>query len=419
MWYGSLRAACALLAALLALPASAAPPRTLTVEEALRRAEEVSPALEAARARAAAGEAELAEASALLWNNPRIEGQGGTRRVPREALPEARVNEWAAGLSQTFETGGQPAHRRSAAAAARDALALGVPDARRRLRAETEQRFYRVLSLQARVAIEREAQAIAEEAAALAGKRVRAGEDSRLDGNLARVEAERARNLAAAAREQLAQARADLASLLQLPLAALPEASGALDPGPQPADRARLLETVAGRADLLAARRRVEAARNRLALERAAVAPDLTLGVSQGREVFDERFVRFSVSVPLPLFRRNEGAIGKALAEATQAETDYRAALHAARAEIGALFERYDTLEERSRRLRAEVLPALEENLRLSRRAREAGEIAVPQLLIVSRQAIETRRELLEAQTELRLVATAIEAAARREAAKP
>jgi cobalt-zinc-cadmium efflux system outer membrane protein len=61
--------------------------------------------------------------------------------------------------------------------------------------------------------------------------------------------------------------------------------------------------------------------------------------------------------------------------------------------------------------LRSAVLPAIEENLQLSRRARQAGEIAVPQLLIVSRQAIDARRELLEAQAEQRSVASAIEAA--------
>ena len=388
--------------------------RSLTLEEALRRAEEVAPAVNVAQAQLSAGEAELKEANAFLWNNPVVAATATRRRIPQPGLSDARVTEPSLGLSQTFETGGQASYRRASAAASREALMFGVPDARRRLRFEVSERFHRVLALQQRTSIEREGQSIAEEAAALAAKRVTAGEDSRLDGNLARIEAERARNQAVAAREALTRARAELAALLQLPLDALPEASGDLSPPAVPAGREEYLERVAQRPDLLALERRVEAARRRVDLERAARSPDVTLGITGGREgLYDQResFAMLSLSVPLPIFRRNDAAIGRAVAELTQAELEQRAALSGARAELAGLFDRYATLEERVGRLKSEVLPAIDENLRLSRRARQAGEIAVPQLLIVSRQAIEARRELLEAQAEQRSVASAIEAA--------
>ena len=407
------RALCGGLLAVFAFGAWAQP-RTLNFEEALRRAEEVAPAVGVAQAQLSAGEAQLREANAFLWNNPVAAASATRRRVPQPGLGDAGVTEPALGLSQTFETGGQPAHRRAAAGAAREALALGVPDASRRLRFEVSERFFRVLAAQRRLAIEREGQTIAEEAAALAARRVNAGEDSRLDGNLARIEAERARNQTLASREALARARADLAALLQLPLDALPEAGGDLRPSEGFTPGEELLDALARRPDLLALERGVEAARRRVDLERAARSPDVTLGVTGGREGpygSRESFAMLSVSVPLPLFRRNDAAIGRAVAELTEAELEQRAVLSAARAELASLLERYSTLEERVQRLSAEVLPALEENLRLSRRARQAGEMAVPQLLIVSRQAIDARRELLEAQAEQRLAASAIEAA--------
>lgn len=388
--------------------------RTLTLDEALRRAEEVAPAVNLARARLAAGEAEVREANAPLWNNPTVVVDGTYRRIPQPGQPTGAVPEWKAGLSQTFETGGQPRHRRAAAAANREALALDIPDAGRRLRLDVSERFFRVLSAQQRIGIEREFQAIAEEAAALAGKRVAVGEDSRLDGNLVRIEAERARNQAAAARETLSRARGELAALLQLPLDTLPEVSGEPGQPTVPGARQALLDRVAQRPDLLALERRVEAARRRVDLERAARSPDITPGITGGREgLYDTRetFAMLSISMPLPIFRRNDAAIARAMADLTQAELDQRAALSSARAGLASLFDVYATLEERVRRLRTEVLPAIKENLRLSRRARQVGEIAVPQLLIVSRQAIEARRELLEAQSEQRQVAIAIEAA--------
>ena len=390
-----------------------AQPQTLTLEQALERAEEVHPSVATARAQLGAGDAELREARALLWNNPAVSADLTRRRAPQPGLGDQRFSEWTLGLSQAFETGGQAGHRRAAAEASREALALLVPDALRRLRAEVRQRFYRLLSVQQRVALELDAQRIAEDAAALAQKRVRAGEDSRLDGNLARIEAERARNQSAAARSSLLDARAELAALLNMPLESLPEAAGELEPSARQPE-ADLVEKVAGRADLQAARMRVEAARRRLDLERAARSPDVTLGISGGRESLPgsrETFSTLSISLPLPLFRRNDAAIGRALAELTQLEGEYRAGLAAVRAEVAALVQRQAVLTDRVRRLRAEVIPVLDENLQLSRRARQAGEIGATQLLLVSRQIIDARRELLEAQTELRIVESLIAAA--------
>lgn len=202
--------------------------------------------------------------------------------------------------------------------------------------------------------------------------------------------------------------------MLQLSLDALPEVADDSGPPAAPAGRQALLDRIAQRPDLLALERRVEAARRRVDLERSVRSPDVTPGISGGQDgLYDSResFAMLSISMPLPVFRRNDAGIGRALAELTQAELEQRAALGAARAELASLFDVYSTLDERVRRLRTEVLPAVDENLRLSRRARQAGEIAVPQLLIVSRQAIEARRELLEAQLEQRLAAIAIEAA--------
>lgn len=389
-----------------------AQPRSFTLDEAYRLAEEAHPSVKTAESRLAAGQAELREANAFLWNNPSVSLDSTRRKAPEPVLGDRRFREWSVGVSQPFETGGQPAHRRAAAAAARDALALAVPDARRRLRGEVAQRFYKLLALQQRMAFETEAVRISEEASALAQKRLRAGEDSRLDANLARIEAERVRNQAAAAREELVQARGELAALLNMPMAELPQAEGDLDPGAAPA--ADLLERISERADLQAARRAVEAARRRVDLERAARSPDITMGLSGGREGpgdSRETFTGLFVSLPLPLFRRNDAAIARAVAELTQAETEYRAALATARAEVAALLEQRALLEERVGRLRAEVLPALDENLALSRRARQAGEIGVTQLLLVSRQIIEARRELLEAQAELRAAHSALIAA--------
>jgi cobalt-zinc-cadmium efflux system outer membrane protein len=150
-------------------------------------------------------------------------------------------------------------------------------------------------------------------------------------------------------------------------------------------------------------------------LERAAVYPDVTLGLRilhEGPTDAREKAVGLSFSVPLPLFNRNRSGIGRAATELAQVQVERQAAERDVRAETRALWKRAEDLGARVRRLQAAVLPRLEENRRLSLTAFRAGEIGLTELLLVDRQVLDGRRDLLEARTDYRLVRIALEAAA-------
>lgn len=393
----------------------------LTLDQAFRIAESANPALQAARAERAAAEGAVSEASGLLFNNPVAAGDLVRRQVSGsvptvdQALVGQSWGEWGAGLSQTFEVAGQHGYRRDAARAGFDAALLNIEAVLRTLRADVERAFVLVLALQARIEIEREALRVAEETAEAVRKRVRAGEDSRLEGNLASIEAERARNQLRLLGEQLTSARAVLAALLQLPPSDLPDAIGELAPGAAPYTFEALLDAAARRPQLRTLETRERAARSQLALEQAAVYPDVTLGVGTGREGLNdarERLTLFSVSVPLPLFRRNQAGIGRASTQLAQTQIERQAALRDARAQVIALWQNLESLRARVDRLIESVQPKLEENLRLSSTAFRAGELGLVELLLVNRQVLDGRRDLLDATTELRLTRVAIEEAA-------
>lgn len=395
-----------------AVPAAAAQP--LSLEEAWRLAERANPALQAARASRYAAEGQLAESDALLRNNPTLALDPTRRIVPLLGGPDQRIREWRAGLSQTFEIAGQQGLRKDAARQDLDSLDLTLSDLVRQLRAEVEELFVRVLALQRRASLERENLALVQSASAAMGKRVAAGEASKLEGNLAAVEAERTRNQLGLLGESLTVARTELAKVLQLPPERLPEVVGEIE-RQRAYSRDALLENAAKRPQLAALERREIAARSRLDLERASVYPDVTLGVNAGREGSNdlrEQIVGFSVSVPLPLFRRNQAGIGKAMSDLTQIQIERQAASRDTRAAVLAQWSRVEQLRDRTARLRASVLPPLEENLRLSQSAFRAGEIGLTELLLVNRQVLDGRRDALDAETELRLAQIALERAA-------
>lgn len=60
-------------------------------------------------------------------------------------------------------------------------------------------------------------------------------------------------------------------------------------------------------------------------------------------------------------------------------------------------------------RLRRAVLPSLEENQKLSLKALQAGEIGLPQFLLVRRQLLDSELDLLGARVELRVTRIALE----------
>jgi cobalt-zinc-cadmium efflux system outer membrane protein len=399
-------------ASVVAASVNAAP---LTLDQAWRRAETANPALQTAKANQAAAQGQLADARSLLWNNPQLSGQGVRRDVPLAGLNTQRWHEWSTGISQTFEIAGQQDYRREAATQQLAALQATLQETLRQVRAAVEQRFVQVLALQLRIGTEEEALNLVEEAAATVKKRVTAGEDSRLDGNLAAVEAERARNQLNMLREQLTEARAELGSVLQLAPESLPEVEGELTPAAATYSLDQLLDSAAQRPQLRSLESREAAAKNRLNLERALVYPDVTVGLSVGHEgPFDarEKLTTLSVSLPLPLFRRNATGIGQASTELTVAQIEREVAGRDKLAQVRALWLKVESLRARVKRLEDTVLASLDENQRLSAKSYRVGEIGLLQLIVVNRQVLDGRRDLLDARTELRLATVALEAAA-------
>ncbi len=395
-----------------ALNADAQP---VTLEQAVQQALAASPAIRAAQAAFPAIEGELAEARAPLWNNPQISAERGSRDTSQTVGPTVSSREWAVGLSQTFETGGQQRLRRETGTSARAAAEQNVNEVRAQIVFEVAERFFKVLGLEARIRAEEETLALVDRSAQAITRRVEAGEDSLLDSNLARVEAERARNGVAALREQLIQASADLATTIQWPPAEPLQVVGSLDQPPHPHSIDQLLSSAARRPLLRALDLKERAARSKFALERSMVSPDVTIGLSYGKEgplESRERIAAVTLSVPLPVFKKNQAGIGRAQTELTQVEIERQSAVRQVEAQVRAIWARRQNLLERVTRLNEALLPRLNQNQALTRKAFDAGELGLPQLLLANRQLIEAQRELIEARTELRLATIALDAAA-------
>jgi outer membrane protein, heavy metal efflux system len=388
---------------------------SLTIESALALAQRNNPELRKAIASLEAAKGELTEANSPLFNNPTVNLAGGSRKLYDPTNSDSRHSEWNTGVAQTFELAGQQSFRRQTANAKLSALRQEIDEVRHRVNAEVEERFVHVLALQKRIETEQQTLELTERNTNLVGKRVEAGEDSKLDGNLTVVETERARNQISLLQEQLTRARATLSASLQLPEHQLPTVLGELQPPTTTYTLDNLLASVANRPALKALSWREESARSTLGLERAFRIPDLTVSLNYGRDAVvggQDAVTTLGFSLPIPLFRRNAAGIGRATTELNQAEIDKNTLSRDARTSVIASWLRRLSLQDRVQRLTTAVYPKLEENLKLSQIAFKNGEIALPQLLIVQRQVIDAQRDLIEAQLDLRLTQIELEYAA-------
>lgn len=410
--------ALALVLAASTAPAGAQTPAgtgPLPLAEALRLAETAHPAVRSREAQLAAAEGARREAASPLFNNPEL----SVERTRRQATaPDGSAREWGIGIAQPIEIGGQQARRREAASASLEALRAEIEDARRQARADASLRFHAVLAAQRRVLLEQRSVDLFDSTAQAVAKRRSAGEDTRLDANVALIEAERARNALAVSLEQLLDAKGELATVLQLPPSAVPEVVGELGV-PSGAALPYGLEQLLASAQMLPKQRaltaRETAARARVDLERASRYPDVTVGLNVGREgPVDgrERVTTLSLSVPLPLFKRNDAAIGQALSEATQAEIERASATRDAQAQVRRLWSRLESQRERVARLQRAMLAASTDNQQLAAKSRQAGQIGLLDQLLVNRQALDAERDLNEALAEFHTTRIELENAA-------
>ena len=386
----------------------------LTLAEAMRMAESAHPAVRTRQAQLAAADGYRSEADAFLFNNPELSLQQ-TRR--QGEVSDNGNTDWSFGISQTVEIGGQQSKRRAAATAGIAAIRAEIDDARRQARADASTRFFAVLAAQRRVQLEQRSLNLLDSGAQAVAKRRAAGEDTRLDANVAMVEAERARNNLASASEALIAARTELATAIQLPPSTLPEVDGdlATHTDALPYSLEQLLASAQAMPKQRALLAKEDAARAKLGVELASRYPDLTVGVQVGREGLNdarERLTTLSISLPLPLFKRNGAAIGQALSDMGQAEIERVTAARDTQARVRQLWSRLASQRDRVQRLQRVMVPASVDNQKLSLKSLQAGQIGLLDQLIVNRQALDAERDLNDVLAEMHATQIELETAA-------
>ncbi|PYB81245.1 MULTISPECIES: TolC family protein [Pseudomonas] len=301
-------------------------------------------------------------------------------------------------LSQALELGGKRGARIEVAEAGQAVARLELERQRNSLRADVIQAFHAALRAQTALELAQQSQALTERGLRVVEGRVRAGQSSPVEATRAQVQLAQAEAAVRRARTERTVANQALARLTGSAEARFDRLdASSLSPGPAPKAE-RLLATVEQTAEWRLAAAQIERGDASLGSEKAQRIPNLTvsLGSQYSREE-RERVNVVGLSMPLPLFDRNQGNVLAAARRADQARDLRNAVELRLRSETRSALEQWGTAMGEVQAYDRTILPAAQQAVDTATRGFEMGKFAFLDVLDAQRTLIEARGLYLEA----------------------
>lgn len=362
----------------------------LTLPAVLVAVQTASPELRSAAFETLAQRAEARQAG--LTPNPVLGVE--VEDVDGSGLDALGAGEATASVSQTFPLGGKRRKAQRAGLARAEASEAECVRQMRDLSLQAANYFYALAGAEEQARLSLQATNVAADVAEVVERRVEAGA-------VASVELTRAKADAARAQAEAQAANADIARL-RLALAALWGADeahfGAAEPEsrastlPQPGE---VMERIRDHPRLAAAFSNFEARQEELVYQKSLAFPDVTarVGVKSIRATDEQAFVA-GVSLPLPIFDRNQFGVEAASRRAISAEVHARAVRDRLANDIRSAHSQALAADAREKALAEEAVPAARDAFEAARIGYRAGKFDLTALL-------DARRSLVDAQTAL------------------
>ncbi|MGH8391599.1 MAG: TolC family protein [Pseudomonas sp.] len=373
---------------LLLMTVQGANAQTLTLESALQTAFANNPDMAAAQ-----WEIDIAQGGrqqAGLIPNPVASWDAeDTRRNSRTTTVK---------LSQTLELGGKRGARIDVATRAQEAAALTLEQRRNGLRAEVIDGYYGALRAQERLDLAQRSVALAERGLVVANGRVTAGKTSPVEATRAQVQLSEIRLEFNRAQMGLTDAYRRLAASTGAASTDFQAVATQAQAAPALPSPAQLLARLEQTAELRLAELQIVQGEAALGLEKAQRSPDLDVSIgSQYDASVRERVNVVGVSMPIPLFNRNQGNVLAASRRADQARDLRNAAELRLRTETRQALDLWQTANTEVRSFNQQILPAAQSAVDSATRGFEMGKFNFLDVLDAQRTLIAARTQYLAA----------------------
>ena len=372
----------------------------LTLSAALELALGANPELSAAGREVEALDAALTQAQ--VRPNPELSTLiEDTRRATRTTTLQ---------LNQPIELGGKRGARIEAAERGRDAASLELDAKRAEIRAAVTAAFFDVLVAQERLRLAQASVELAQRATGAASRRVTAGKVSPVEETRARVAEAGVRIESTLAASELSTARKRLAGIWGNSSPRFERAEGDPEALPPLPALAGLAARLAASPNLLRARIEVERRQALAEVERSRRIPDMTvsLGAKRSEELGLNQAI-LGVSVPIPVFNRNQGNVLEALRRTDKARDELAAAGIRLSNELAQAHERLNTARQEVALLQRDILPGAQSAYDAATKGFELGKFGFLDVLDAQRTSFQAKSQYLRALAEAHRSAAEIE----------
>ncbi|RJG20645.1 TolC family protein [Massilia cavernae] len=392
------------LALLLAHPALAAEPAAapapLTLDAALGLALQHNPVLTAAthEVHIAAGQRDQAAAipnPEMSFLREGFEREGRTTTVM---------------VNQVIELGGKRGARVAVAELDGAAASAELAAARGKVRAEVMTAFFDVLAAQERMKLAEASRELAQRATGAAARRVAAGRISPVEETRARVAEANSKIELNQAGSELEAARRQLAATWGSGAPSFGAVEASASTAPARPSAGELAGMLAQAPQLVLARLEVDRQQARADLERRRRVPDLTLSLGSKRdEQFGQRQAVVGVSLPIPLFDRNQGNMASALRRTDKARDELAALENRLALDVAQASLRLASAETELNIIRGEILPAAQSAHDVAVKGFELGKFSFLDVLDAQRTLFQARTQYVRSLAELHRAGADIE----------
>ena len=301
-------------------------------------------------------------------------------------------------ISQALELGGKRGARIDVATRAQDAAALNLEQRRNTLRAEVIENYYGALRAQERLELAQRSMSVAERGLAVADGRVTAGKASPVEATRAQVQLSETRLELNRAQIGLTDAYRRLAASTGSATADFQAVAAQTQFTPSLPTATQLLTRLEQTAELRLAELYILQNEASVVLEKAQRIPDLDVSIgSQYDASVRERVNLVGVSMPIPLFNRNQGNVLAASRRADQARDLRNAAELRLRTETRQALDLWQSANTEVRAFNQQILPAAQSAVDSATRGFEMGKFSFLDVLDAQRTLIAARTQYLTA----------------------
>jgi len=300
-------------------------------------------------------------------------------------------------LSQLIELGGKRSKRAHVAALERDLAGWDYEAKRLDVLSETTKAFIEVLSAQEKVALTAELVRLSQEVLHTVSERVKAGKVSPLEEiksgvthSNTKIELEKAKTVLQAARKRLAAAWGETSPAFE-------KVDGSLDTLAPIPSAEQMNALVDQNPDVARWVKEMEQRGAAVELEKAKSIPDVTIsgGVQRFNDTGDNALV-VGLSIPIPLFDRNQGSIREAQYKLAKAREESRAAAQKAGTALAEAYQALAFSHAEATSLKNDILPAAQTAFDASEEGYREGKFGFLEFLDTQRTLFEARGKYIE-----------------------